>query len=183
MAEQNYRFKKGKLMEKKKTEKYGGANARGMNVLDEICNTIDKHGIPTADVLESFAIYARRINITRFLAHYELYKMIQDLPGCIVECGVYQGNSLFAFAKFLEIFHSGDRIRHVIGFDSFQGLTDFTEKDGPMYPNRSKIKGGWSAGDFKDAFYELVDLYHEDMFVPQAKRIQIVEGNVIGVIG
>ncbi|WP_338516647.1 TylF/MycF/NovP-related O-methyltransferase [Alteromonas gracilis] len=169
-------------MEKKKTEKYGGANSRGMNVLDEICNTIDKHGIPTADVLESFAIYARRINITRFLAHYELYKMIKDLPGCIVECGVYQGNSLFAFAKFLEIFHPGDRIRHVIGFDSFQGLTDFTEKDGPMYPNRSKVKGGWSAGDFKDAFYELVDLYHEDMFVPQAKRVQIVEGNILETV-
>ncbi len=169
-------------MEKKRSEMYGGHNVAGMDIMQRIVDVIDKENIPQNDILESFAIYARRINITRFLAHYELYKMVQDIPGCIVECGVYQGNSLFAFAKFLEIFHPGDRIRHVIGFDSFKGLQDFTEKDGPMYPNRSKVVGGWSAGDFRDAFYEFVDLYHADMFVPQAKRIQIVEGNIMETV-
>ena len=169
-------------MDKKRSEMYGGQNAAGMDIMQRIVDVIDKEKIPQKDVLESFAIYARRINITRFLAHYELYKMIQDIPGCIVECGIYQGNSLFAFAKFLEIFHPGDRIRNVIGFDSFQGLQDFTEKDGPMYEKRSKVVGGWSAGEFKDAFYEFVDIYHADMFVPQAKRVQIVEGNILETV-
>lgn len=169
-------------MEKKTAEMYGGKNALGMNVLEEIVKIIEEDDIPQKDVLESFAIYARRINITRFLAHYELYKMIQDVPGCIVECGVYQGNSLFAFAKFLEIFHPGDRIRHVIGFDSFEGLQNFTDKDGPFYPNRSKVEGGWSAGGFKDTFYKMVDQYHSDMFVPNAKRIQIYEGNILDTV-
>ncbi len=169
-------------MDKKRSEMYGGQNQAGMDVMQNIVDVIEKENIPMKDVLESFAIYARRINITRFLAHYELYKMIQDIPGCIVECGVYQGNSLFAFAKFLEIFHPGDRIRNVIGFDSFQGLQDFNDKDGPMYENRSKVVGGWSAGEFKDAFYEFVDIYHSDMFVPQAKRVQIVEGNILETV-
>ncbi len=165
-------------MEKKRSEMYGGQNTAGMDVMQRIVDVIERENIPMRDVLESFAIYARRINITRFLAHYELYKMIQDIPGCIVECGIYQGNSLLAFAKFLEIFHSGDRIRNVIGFDSFQGLQNFTEKDGPMYENRSKVLGGWSAGEFKHAFYELVDIYHSDMFVPNAKRVHVVEGDI-----
>src|SRR5215471_15764 len=165
-------------MEKKSAEMYGGQNQSGVKVLDEICRVIGEEGIPQQDVLESFAIYARRINITRFLAHYELYKMIEHLPGCIVECGVFQGNSLFAFAKFLEIFHPGDRIRHVIGFDSFKGLQNFQPEDGPMYPNRSKVVGGWSAGDFKPAFYKLLNLHHADMFVPGAPRIKMVEGDI-----
>jgi hypothetical protein len=167
-------------MKKPDAEKYGGQAAT--SVWRDLNDIIAESGIPLQDVLESFAIYARRINITRFLAHYELYKMVQDVPGSIVECGVYQGNSLFAFAKFLEIFHPGDRIRHVIGFDSFQGLRDFRGEDGPFYPNRSKVEGGWSAADFKDAFHKLLDVYHRDSFVPQAKRAFIVEGDILETV-
>jgi len=165
-------------MKKKTVEMYGGQNKAGMNILDEIVKVIENENIPLNDVLESFAIYARRINITRFLAHYELYRMVKEIPGCIVECGVYQGNSLFAFAKFLEIFHPGDRIRNVIGFDSFKGLRDFQKEDGPMYPNRSKVEGGWDAGYFRDAFHQLMELYHADQFVPQAPRIKMIEGDI-----
>ena len=165
-------------MEKKTSELYGGLNPKGKKSWDKIESIINEHNIPIRDVLESFAIYARRMNITRFLAHYELYKMIDDVPGCIVECGIYQGNSLLAFAKFLEIFHPGDRIRKVIGFDTFKGFESFSEEDGPEYPNRSKVIGGWNPAEFKDAFEQLVEVYHEDMFVPHAKRIEVIEGDI-----
>ncbi len=169
-------------MKKKTAELYGGQNPAGKGAWENIEQIIKDHEIPIRDVLESFAIYARRLNITRFLAHYELYKMIREVPGCIVECGIYQGNSLFSFAKFLEIFHPGDRIRDVIGFDSFKGFESFSEEDGPEYPNRSKVLGGWNPNEFKEAFDKLVEVYHEDMFVPHAKRIKIVEGDILETI-
>jgi hypothetical protein len=169
-------------MKKVESEKYGGQNKAVGDIWGDIERVVKEHDIPLQDVLESFAIYARRVNITRFLAHYELYRMVRDVPGSIVECGVYQGNSFFAFAKFLEIFHPGDRIRHVIGFDSFQGLRDFKEEDGPFYPNRSKVVGGWSASGFKEAFFKLLDIYHRDAFVPAAKRGIIVEGNILETV-
>jgi Macrocin-O-methyltransferase (TylF) len=165
-------------MEKKTSELYGGQGVAIQDVWAQVQAAVEQHGIPLRDVLESFAIYARRINITRFLAHYEMYKMVQDIPGCIVECGVYQGNSLFAFAKFLEIFSPGDRIRHVIGFDSFKGFEQFSPEDGPEYPNRSKVLGGWNPADFKECFFKFVDIYHADQFVPHSKRVFVVEGDV-----
>jgi hypothetical protein len=105
-------------LSKPQSELYGGQS--GSALWSKLTDTIRTENIPLRDVLESFVLYTRRINITRFLAHYELYKLIQDVPGSIVECGVYQGNSFFSFHKFLEIFHPGDRIRHVIGFDDFK---------------------------------------------------------------
>ena len=108
--------------------------------------------------------------------------MVQDTPGSIVECGIYQGNSFFAFAKFLEIFHPGDRIRHVIGFDSFEGLKSFSEEDGPLYPARSKITGGWSAARFKSAFYRLMDFTQAEQFVPHAKRAFVIEGDILETV-
>ncbi len=169
-------------MKKIESEKYGGQNTIAGDIWGDLERIIKNNEIPLQDVLESFAIYARRINITRFLAHYELYRMVREVPGSIVECGVYQGNSFFAFAKFLEIFHPGDRIRHVIGFDSFEGLRNFREEDGPFYPNRSKVVGGWSAAGFKQAFHQLLDIYHRDSFVPNAKRGFIVEGNILETV-
>jgi len=53
----------------------------------------EKHSL--RHVLSLWPAYVRRQHITRFLAHYELHKMIVDLPGCIVEVGVYRGSSFF----------------------------------------------------------------------------------------
>lgn len=163
---------------KKLQEMYGGSSPTATVIWEEIEKVIEENNIPIRDILESFAIYVRRINITRFLAHYELYRMIKDVPGCIVECGIYQGNSLFAFAKFLEIFHPGDRIRNVIGFDSFKGFEEFSTEDGPEYPKRSKVLGGWNPAAFKDCFYKFIEIYHADSFVAQANRIVVVDGDI-----
>ena len=164
---------------KPKSELYGGI--KGMEAWEQIGKVIEENDIPFRDVLESFAIYTRRINVTRFLAHYELYKMVQDIPGSIVECGVYQGNSFFAFHKFLEIFHPGDRIRHVLGFDDFKGLR-LTEEDGPEYPGRSKKEGGWQSGNFKPALESLLDIQTQDQFITASKRAFLIEGDILETV-
>lgn len=42
--------------------------------------------------------------ISKILAHYELFKMVQDIPGAIVECGVFKGASFSRFASFRGLF-------------------------------------------------------------------------------
>jgi hypothetical protein len=130
------------------------------------------------DVLESFPLYARRINLARFLARYELYKMVQDLPGCIFECGVYRGAGLMTWAKILEIFSPGDRMRKVIGFDNFKGFTALHEKDGKPMEKRSKVVGGWNPSEFYDELLEHIEIFNMDSYVPRAPRITLVEGDI-----
>ena len=52
------------------------------------------------------------------LSHYELYKKIMDLPGAIVECGVFCGGALIQFASFRELLET-ENSRKIIGFDVF----------------------------------------------------------------
>lgn len=40
----------------------------------------------------------------KFIAHYELYKKIVNLPGAVVECGLFKGNSFFRLAHFRDLF-------------------------------------------------------------------------------
>jgi len=159
-------------------ERNGSAYPHDRRMGDRVEEIVASYERPLRDVLESFPIYARRINLTRFLAHYELYKKVSDLPGCIVECGVYRGSGLLTWAKFLEIFHGGDRIRKVIGFDNFAGFTSLREEDGPEQPQRSKVVGGWNAGPYYDELVEHIELFHQDSFVPRAKRIELVVGDL-----
>jgi hypothetical protein len=55
---------------------------------------------------------------SKFIAHYELFKMVKDLPGAIVECGVFKGASFSRFAGFRELF-GGAFAHKLIGFDIF----------------------------------------------------------------
>jgi hypothetical protein len=56
--------------------------------------------------------------INKLLAHYELYKKIVNLPGEIIECGVFKGNSLIRLATFRDALET-PYSRKIIGFDIF----------------------------------------------------------------
>ncbi len=63
----------------------------------------ERSGFTDPDVLGNFAAYVRRRDMVRFLAHYELFKLIVDLPGCIVEAGVFRGASFFTWVKLMNV--------------------------------------------------------------------------------
>lgn len=56
--------------------------------------------------------------ISKILAHYELYKMVHDIPGAIVEGGVFKGTSLIRFATFRDLL-GNPFSKKIIGFDTF----------------------------------------------------------------
>ena len=61
------------------------------------------------------------------LAQAVRYVVRHDIPGDIVECGVWRGGSMMAVARVL--LQLGDVGRHLYLFDTFEGMTAPTEKD------------------------------------------------------
>jgi hypothetical protein len=140
---------------------------------------IAKYGHPPRHILELFPAYIRRIHLVRMLAHYDLFKMVVDLPGCIVEMGVYRAPSLLTWAKLMETFCPCDRSRKIYGFDSFKGLRDLDEKnDGIAMPRAGKTEGGWSAGAVREEVEELVRLTNLDNLISGARRVQLIAGDI-----
>jgi hypothetical protein len=54
----------------------------------------------------------------KFLAHYELYSMITNIPGDVFELGVFKGASLIRWATFRQALETQDS-RRIVGFDAF----------------------------------------------------------------
>ena len=70
------------------------------------------------DYENGFYLTSHLTRLPKMLAHYELYKSIVNLPGHVVECGVFKGASFIRFCTFREILES-PYSRKIIGFDAF----------------------------------------------------------------
>lgn len=77
------------------------------------------------DYENGFYLTSKPARIGNILAHYELYKMIKDLPGNLVELGVFKGGSLIQFATFKELLEN-EGSRKIIGFDIFGEFPEAT---------------------------------------------------------
>ena len=159
-------------------EMTGGSSGFDAEIWETLEKIIEDNKIPMRDVLESFSIFIRRVNLSKLLIFHDLFKISLDLPGDIVECGIYRGNTLLMLAKMLEIYSPGNRLKNIIGFDNFQGFTCLSEKDGRESTKRSKVIGGWNSGDFKSALYKIIELNDRDSFLPRAPRVRIIEGDI-----
>ncbi|MDB5445347.1 MAG: methyltransferase domain protein [Phenylobacterium sp.] len=123
---------------------------------DETLRSLLKRHLDDHDLIANLGSFGRRMHAMKAFAHYEVFKLVQDLPGDIVECGVYKGSSLLSFARFLETFCPGDRTRRVLGFDHFKGLADRSEKDG-LNERVGNTAEGWNPAQFRDTLFALVD--------------------------
>ena len=56
--------------------------------------------------------------IKKILVRYELYKLSQNIPGDIIECGVFKGTGHIFWLKLLKIFDNNS-LKKVVGFDTF----------------------------------------------------------------
>ena len=65
----------------------------------------------------NFYLSAANSRLGKLLAHYELFKIAKDLPGTMIECGIFKGASFVRFAGFRELFKG--RMHPMAGFDTF----------------------------------------------------------------
>src|SRR5687767_5449576 len=153
---------------------------RNLSVDDQIegrlLDFFARHQVDARLILRNFQLYVRRTSLKKFLAHYELFRLVIDKPGDIVELGVYRGTTLVQWANFLECRTIGDRTRRVIGFDNFVGFRRLDPQDGPPSEKAGKVPGGFDCTGLEQQLEELIAIFDADRFIPQKPRITIVKG-------
>lgn len=111
--------------------------------------------------------------MAKMLAHYELYKMIIDKPGDIVEMGVFKGASFLRWAKFRNIFENNFS-RNIVGFDIFGEFPEAEEID-------KKTKNDFivSAGDLGISVGELNEKLEK---LNLNENIKLIQGDITKTI-
>src|SRR5262249_6364529 len=135
--------------------------------------------LSTFECFRNFPVFTPRLNLARFLAHYELFKQIADVPGAIIDLGVCRGASTFTFAKLCEIFCPTDVRKVVFGFDTFSGFPRLTNEDGRPDPVQDVRVGGYFGGtSVEDELQEAAAAMDEDRHLAHCPRIELVRGDV-----
>lgn len=130
--------------------------------------------------LENFPKYVRRQNLTRFLALYEIFKLIQPVKGSIIECGVNHGFGTMSWAKFSAILEPVNLMRRIYGFDTFEGFPGVSDKD--RSATSQHVKEGDLAADVHDELTQLVDIYDSTRFIGHVNKVKLVRGDATKTI-
>ncbi|MEI8362393.1 MAG: class I SAM-dependent methyltransferase [Betaproteobacteria bacterium] len=133
-----------------------------------------KEPVDIYQVENTFYLKSHPTRINKLLAHYELYKSITHLPGCVIECGVYKGASLSRFATFRNVLEN-DFSRKVIGFDAYG---DFPLDNIGSTDDKDFIAKFENAGGNGISKEELEFIFAEKRF----QNISLVKGNVFETV-
>ncbi|MEA3642700.1 MAG: TylF/MycF/NovP-related O-methyltransferase [Lamprobacter sp.] len=146
------------------------------NFQSELDELLDAYNISKVEILKHYLAFIQRRDMPRLLAHYEIFKLVQHLPGSICEIGVYYGSGLFTWAHFLESFCTGDRVRKVYGFDDFSGYSRFTKEDGI---SKQFIEDKNHALKSNSEFLiKLNNLHNSDNLLKGVERSVIIPGDI-----
>tara|TARA_B100000161_G_scaffold152107_1_gene108384 strand:+ start:645 stop:1316 length:672 start_codon:yes stop_codon:yes gene_type:complete len=126
------------------------------------------------DYENAFYWFSPKSRIAKHIAHWEIYKKTIDIPGEIIEVGVFKGLSLLRWATFREILENSES-RRIIGFDSFGRF--------PIYDEISKADNLF-VSDFNNEAGDGLDLNELEMIFKEKKfeNYELIKGDILKTI-
>lgn len=160
----------------------GASTDFDVSVRSSLARAAEGSGLQFDELIELWPLFVRRISFLKMAGLLEIFGLTRDLPGSIVECGVFKGQSLFLFRHLLETYAPGDSLKKIIGFGTFEGFVSLHERDGDPDESRAKIVGGWDASGFLPTLLEVAHIAQEDSYMPRLKRMELVKGDVLQTV-
>ncbi len=108
--------------------------------------------------------------ISKILSHYEIYKMIKEIAGEVVECGVFKGASYLRFVMFREIF-GNPFSKKIIGFDTFSKFPETSFQDDEK-ARKQFINSAGSDSISKEQLLKILN------YKGLNKHIDLIEGDI-----
>ncbi len=129
--------------------------------------------------LENFTKYVRRQHLKRFLALYEVFKLVLPVKGSVIECGVWRGFSLMAWAKLSTMLEPENLTRRIYGFDTFEGFPSVHDIDQSAFKTNER---GELSSDSYDELFQLIKEYDADRFLGHIGKVELIRGDMAKTI-
>lgn len=121
-------------------------------------------------------IFSNDIKILGKLLHrHDFFHKTKDLPGDIVEIGVFKGSGMATFSKFVEIYCPNSN-KKIIGFDIFDPIASQQILDKDNLCDKTNMNIVYSRVDANDRTLESVTTRLNDMELD--KKFILVQGDV-----
>ncbi len=126
--------------------------------------------------MENFARFSSIPSLSRFLARYEVFQKVIEVPGVVIDAGVFHGFSLFTWAKLSAILEPTNHTRRVVGFDTFSGFPSVADED------QSSVSEAMHAGGYQGSaeaeIQAAVDAFDINRPLNHIPKVDLVGGDV-----
>ncbi len=147
------------------TFRIGGGSAAGeAEIRAGLMRRLRESPIPDDELASNLGLYLTRQSLSRILFMHDLYRLVLETPGVVMEFGVRWGQNLSLFQSFRGMYEPFNYTRTVVGFDTFEGFASVDAKDGGSLADGDYgVTRGWEAelGDILDAHASLSPLPHK----------------------
>ncbi len=86
-----------------------------------LAEMFEQSPLPPEDLRFNLGLYTRSSLLVKFLVLHEIYKRVKDIPGAILEFGVWWGQNLVLLENLRAIHEPFNKQRKIVGFDTFEG--------------------------------------------------------------
>jgi hypothetical protein len=131
--------------------------------------------VPDRELLLNMGLFLTPQNLSRILFFDFLYKQILDVQGVVMEFGCRWGQSLSLFTALRGIYEPFNRLRTVVGFDTFSGFAEVTDEDGAQMKQGAYAT---SAG-YADYLEQLLAFQEQESPMSHLRKFEVVRGDVI----
>ena len=161
------------------TEKYREIpNKKIDNYLDQLATVWDNSKDMTKYKLTEFTKYVPKNSLMQFISRYEIYKLIENIPGDIIELGVCGGSGLFSFIQSVFINEPQYQWRKIIGFDTFEGFPNVTKEDNVNDVPHLKKNNAFSQDSYEEIL-ELKKIHENYRFLNAREQIVVIKGDLM----
>lgn len=149
---------------------------------EDVRNSFAQHfrncPIPDNDILQNLGLFISSKNLSRILFIDHIYKQILDVHGIVIEFGTRWGQNMSLFSALRGIYEPFNRHRKIVGFDTFTGFPDVSEKDSKSCSIMRK--GGLACSDnYVEYLTKVIEFQEKDNPMGHIKRFEVIEGDAI----
>lgn len=131
---------------------------------------------PEKEICENLSLFITPQHFRRMLFFSEMYKLILDKPGSIMQFGVRWGRELALFENLRTVHEPFNHSRRIIGFDTFAGYSGVSAEDGK---SEQFVPGNLSVSENYDEFLHQLLRSREILSpVSNTQKFQLVRGDV-----
>jgi len=132
--------------------------------------------IPDREILQNLGLFLTSKNLSRILFMNHIYQQIVDVHGVVIEFGTRWGQNISVFSALRGIYEPFNRNRKIIGFDTFTGFQNISEKDNPKCSLINE--GSFSCTDNYEEYLEKVlEFQEKDNPLSHIKKFELRKGD------
>ena len=140
----------------------------------EIIDLLQNCPIPKEELLLNTGLFLTPQTLSRVLYMDHLYKKILGVQGVVMEFGCRWGQNLALFSSMRGIYEPFNRLRKVVGFDTFSGFVNVDDCDGKDMNSSSYAV----TKQYEDYLEKLLSLQEKESPLPHLKKYELIKGDV-----